>query len=445
MARIYKGSRYILQLLIGKTYGAQYKDIKIFLYTKNPNNQVMAGNNITIKGNIAEVKIESTIFDNIEDGLIKYIVYGTKDGVPFIEERQSNYYLKSNIDPESGELITCNLEEDVYVEPSMSDVDDNGYIIIVPSSGYDGMLKATVSPIKIYDEGFDNGYENGLIHQKGLLETLTVEENGVFTSENGWKEVNVNIPDDDGSYDDGYEAGKGDGYTEGYSEGYNFGVNDVKNNAQTLFVTKNGTYTDDKLYKFVKVTVIPNPNVYSDAYQKLNEISHFDVLTGNFNAFVSNKTNTSLTGYFDHYDFSEYNPTLLDYEYGETLRENNIEDLRNMASSENYMGNFYLDCSKVKYVEGAFSGWSELVIIGEMKNLGMAFITPQTLSFEDSPKLFSTVNANKYSELFINSLYDFSAGPNTNGVTTSTIKFNNQTNGYDRLKTLLEQKGWTVI
>lgn len=98
MARIYKESRYVLQLLIGKSYGAQYEDIKISFYTKNPSNQVMVDNDITIKRNIAEVKIESTLFDNLEDGLIKYIVYGTKDDIPFIEERISNYFLKTPLD-----------------------------------------------------------------------------------------------------------------------------------------------------------------------------------------------------------------------------------------------------------------------------------------------------------------------------------------------------------
>ena len=98
MARIYKESRYVLQLLIGKSYGAQYDDVKISFYTKNPSNQVMVDDGITIKRNIAEVKIESTLFDDLEDGLIKYIVYGTKDGIPFIEERISNYFLKTPLD-----------------------------------------------------------------------------------------------------------------------------------------------------------------------------------------------------------------------------------------------------------------------------------------------------------------------------------------------------------
>ena len=153
MARIYKESRYVLQLLIGKSYVAQYKDVKISFYTKNPNNQVMVDNGITIKRNIAEVKIESTLFDNLEEGLISYIVYGTKDGIPFIEERQSNYFLKAPLD---FKPTTCILE-DKSVTPSMGDRNDDGYIIIEKSEGYDGLSRVVIDPQTLYNEGVEAG------------------------------------------------------------------------------------------------------------------------------------------------------------------------------------------------------------------------------------------------------------------------------------------------
>ena len=139
MARIYKESRYVLQLLIGKSYDAQYDDVKISFYTKNPSNQVMVDDNITIKRNIAEVKIESTLFDNLEEGLIKYIVYGTKDGIPFIEERMSNYFLKTPLDFKPGESgTTCNLGEGEFVFGT-SDV--GRYELNASDDGYDGWSK----------------------------------------------------------------------------------------------------------------------------------------------------------------------------------------------------------------------------------------------------------------------------------------------------------------
>ena len=182
MARIYKESRYVLQLLIGKSYVAQYKDVKISFYTKNPNNQVMVNDGITIKRNIAEVKIESTLFDNLEEGLISYIVYGTKDGIPFIEERQSNYFLKTPLD---FKPTTCNLE-DKSVTPSMGDRNNDGYIIIEEDEVYDGLSRVVIDPQTLYNEGVNE--------QKSKLETINITENGVYSKEDGYNHIEVNVP-----------------------------------------------------------------------------------------------------------------------------------------------------------------------------------------------------------------------------------------------------------
>ena len=181
MARIYKESRYVLQLLIGKSYVAQYKDVKISFYTKNPNNQVMVDDGITIKRNIAEVKIESTLFDNLEEGLISYIVYGTKDGIPFIEERQSNYFLKTPLD---FKPTTCNLE-DKSVTPSMGDRNNDGYIIIEEDEVYDGLSRVVIDPQTLYNEGVNE--------QKSKLESISITENGTYTKEDGYNQIEVNV------------------------------------------------------------------------------------------------------------------------------------------------------------------------------------------------------------------------------------------------------------
>lgn len=47
-----------------------------------------------------------------------------------------------------------------------------------------------ISINKTYDEGFQDGME----YQKGKLTDLNVTENGVYTSENGYKQVNVEVP-----------------------------------------------------------------------------------------------------------------------------------------------------------------------------------------------------------------------------------------------------------
>ena len=193
MARIYKESRYVLQLLIGKSYNAQYDDVKISFYTKNPNNQVMVDDGITIKRNIAEVKIESTLFDNLEEGLISYIVYGTKDGIPFIEERQSNYFLKAPLD---FKPTTCNLE-DKSVTPSMGDRNDDGYIVVEEDEIYDGLSRVVIDPQTLYNEGIEAGYvqgkTDGVNEQKTKLESINITENGVYSKEDGYNHIEVNV------------------------------------------------------------------------------------------------------------------------------------------------------------------------------------------------------------------------------------------------------------
>ena len=189
MARIYKESRYVLQLLIGKSYVAQYKDIKISFYTKNPSNQVMVNDGITIKRNIAEVKIESTLFDNLEEGLISYIVYGTKDGIPFIEERQSNYFLKAPLD---FKPTTCILE-DKSVTPSMGDRNVDGYIIVEEDEVYDGLSRVVIDPQTLYNEGYGQGKTDGVNEQKGKLEAISITGNGTYSKEDGYNQIEVNV------------------------------------------------------------------------------------------------------------------------------------------------------------------------------------------------------------------------------------------------------------
>ena len=236
MARIYKESRYVLQLLIGKSYVAQYDDVKISFYTKNPNNQVMVNDGITIKRNIAEVKIESTLFDNLEEGLISYIVYGTKDGIPFIEERQSNYFLKTPLDFKPGEGGSCNLENK-SVTPSMGERNNDGYIIVEEDEGYDGLSRVVIDPQTLYNEGVNE--------QKSKLETINITENGTYAKEDGYNHIEVNVPDLNGSY----------------NEGKTDGVNEQKGKLTQIRITENGTYTKEDGYNHIEVNVIPKINV----------------------------------------------------------------------------------------------------------------------------------------------------------------------------------------
>lgn len=64
------------------------------------------------------------------------------------------------------------------------------------------------------------------------LTELNVSENGRY--EGAYNVVNVDVPDTNGSYDEGYTNGRNEGYDEGY--------NNVINNLQLLTITENGQY-----------------------------------------------------------------------------------------------------------------------------------------------------------------------------------------------------------
>lgn len=126
-------------------------------------------------------------------------------------------------------------------------------------------INSKVVVIKSYDEGYADGIAEGKKLQKLKLTNLTVSENGVYKREDGWNEVEVDVPEvllktqeknvtvskdvsvvlpDSGydaitkvsvnatqygqnkrneGYEDGYNAGNQKGYTDGKAEGYEDG------------------------------------------------------------------------------------------------------------------------------------------------------------------------------------------------------------------------------
>ena len=156
--------------------------------------------------------------------------------------------------------------------------------VYIPRTEINGKVVA----VKSYDEGYADGKEEGKKLQKSKLTSLTVSENGVYKREDGWNEVEVDVPEivfeaqeknitvskditvvqPDGGYDvltkvtvnatqygqdkrnegyeDGYNTGNqigyADGKTDGYVEGKVEGISEQKSKLTNLSVTTNGTY-----------------------------------------------------------------------------------------------------------------------------------------------------------------------------------------------------------
>ena len=105
-----------------------------------------------------------------------------------------------------------------------------------------------------YDEGYAQGKTDGINEQKSKLESINITENGTYRKEDGYNEVVVNVADLNGSYDEGYDQGQADAAA----------------NARVLNVTENGSYVS----KYTKEDEIVMPfdlwgdDFYSYAYVK---------------------------------------------------------------------------------------------------------------------------------------------------------------------------------
>ena len=265
MPRIFKGSESTLRLLISKTGDYQaLTEIKIKLYTTDIENAIEIIDGIQVCKNIAIITLAPRAFMGMEDGLINYIIDGATEDDVFHTERQSNYMLKS----------LSYINEDGVATQTMT-IESNGEYRVTPNDGLYVDINVNVPDLNgSYDDGFNVGYEQGKTdgtnEQKTKLESINITENGTYTKEDGYNHIEVNVPDLNGSYDEGYSQGKTDGEQAGYNSGYTQGQADVAANAIDLVATEPGTYYTKYSNNIVypEVTgVFPNgENFYNYAY-----------------------------------------------------------------------------------------------------------------------------------------------------------------------------------
>ena len=94
-----------------------------------------------------------------------------------------------------------------------------------------------------YNEGYAQGKTDGVNEQKSKLESISITQNGVYSKEDGYNHIEVNVPDLNGSYNEGYAQGKTDG------------VNEQKSKLEPINITENGTYRKENGYSEVVVNV----------------------------------------------------------------------------------------------------------------------------------------------------------------------------------------------
>lgn len=186
-------------------------------------------------------------------------------------KKGENTYINVTLDP--------NIQERKKVEITAPKT------VISPDAGYHSIAQVEVDAENLYNTAYEEGtvvgFNDGKRTQKELLEQITITQNGVYNREDGYNEVIVEVPDLNGSYDDGYY----DGYDVGKEDGIADAKEIILENAQVLDITENGTYTDtDKLIKEVNVNVIPKINIQSAGikfgYSTITEIPEWADWTG---------------------------------------------------------------------------------------------------------------------------------------------------------------------
>lgn len=244
--RIYKGSEITLRLY----NPCKIEDglVDVVLYTTNPKLAYKI-KDATVEGNIVYVKIDKFTFNNMEDGVINYIIL---DEV-YNTERQSSYYLKTPDD-----YIAKSVQSSKNI-----DIVDNGDYKILPDEDYTSIEEVNVHVEFDAEHYYQEGYETGKAYQKSKLESVSITENGTYTREDGYNEIHVEVPDLNGSYDEGYDAGKVDGYDRGYDEG----ETEQKAKLTGITITENGTYSREDGYNEVVVEVPDLNGSYDEGYQ----------------------------------------------------------------------------------------------------------------------------------------------------------------------------------
>ena len=279
MPRIFKGSESTLRLLISKTGDYQaLTEIKIKLYTTDIENAIEIIDGIQVCKNIATITLAPRAFMGMEDGLINYIIDGATEDDVFHTERQSNYMLKS----------LSYINEDGVASQTMT-IESNGEYRVTPNDGLYVDINVNVPDLNgSYDDGFNVGYgqgkTDGVNEQKSKLESINITENGTYTKEDGYNQIEVNVPDLNGSYDEGHR----DGEQAGYNSGYTQGQADVAANARVLNVTENGNY----LSKFSDPIIPANvTGVYADG---TNFYSYAELTNIVYNTGIKVSENTKI-------------------------------------------------------------------------------------------------------------------------------------------------------
>lgn len=181
--------------------------------------------------------------------------------------------------------ITVNVDVNKYYNSGYTSGYTDGY-----EEGYNDGLADCGSD---YDEGFDDGYTSGVTDQKNKLTSIFITQNGQYNREDGYNSITVNVPQTGYTQEDIDNA---------YDSGYTSGTTNQKNKLISTAVTQNGVYSREDGYNSITVNVPQTGSTINNQDKTINisantstTITYDNGYTGLGN--VSITVNVPQTGY----------------------------------------------------------------------------------------------------------------------------------------------------
>ena len=295
---------------------------------------------------------------------------------------------------------------------------------------------------------YQDGYEQGKLDQKALLENRTFRRNGTYSRPDGYGTVIVDVPNSGSTFEEAYEQGKADQKALMTTGVFNTngtyvredGWNEVIVNLfwfspfmdNTIFLEFKGKWLSLEAYGYKWAMDMAdyeqnNPDVTSNGM--MYEIDYYNPVNDFYNWKILN-----LGGYGDISIWGK-----------KSLVTPWVYNANNSPSTRKILPDYFLggfDCTEVEYINRVFEGAETLKAFLTLKNLGKSFTSVNTLDLSILTNLNEDYFDGDCFEIIANSVYDFNV-MNVNGISYSNVKLPS-----DAKQTAIDawvSKGWRVL
>lgn len=197
--RIYKGSDKIIRIPKPGIPKEHILSATVLFYTDN---------RVSVKKELSEENKDFIVTDNdfivflhsneinlFNEGVLQYsISYQLyidciDEAYNTVAEVQTDYFIKNT--SEHGETEQGNIGE---LQEEITALKAERDTLLADIANKDAVIAEKDRLLEMADGEAERAYENGMAYQKNQLASTNINTNGTYTREDGWNEVNVNVP-----------------------------------------------------------------------------------------------------------------------------------------------------------------------------------------------------------------------------------------------------------